>query len=74
VAGYLEEHGFQLVRVKRMWLDAYYIALLSEQYNGASLPWAFVMACIKGSLSNLHALLGNRPTSSSLFIARKAEP
>jgi len=67
------EHGFELVEIRRMWLDAYYIALLSEGYRGRSSLLAFPLAVFKGTWSNLQALVGIRPTSSSLYIARKAE-
>lgn len=67
------EHGFELLEIRRMWLDAYYIALLSEGYRGRSSLLAFPLALVKGSWSNLLALLSTRPTSSSLYIARKAE-
>lgn len=69
----LHEHGFELLEIRRMWLDAYYIALLSEGYRGRSPLLAFPLALLKGSWSNLLALLGSRPTSSSLYIARKVE-
>lgn len=69
----LHEHGFELVELRRMWLDAYYIALLSEGYRGRSPALAFPLALLKGTWSNLSALVGNRPTSSSLYVARKAE-
>jgi SAM-dependent methyltransferase len=69
----LHEHGFELVEIRRMWLDAYYIALLSEGYRGHSPLLAFPLALLKGSWSNLLALLGTRPTSSSLYVARKVE-
>jgi SAM-dependent methyltransferase len=69
----LHEHGFELLEIRRMWLDAYYIALLSEGYRGRSPLLAFPLALLMGSWSNLRALLGTRPTSSSLYIARKAE-
>ncbi|MEZ4757649.1 MAG: methyltransferase domain-containing protein [Flavobacteriales bacterium] len=69
----LREHGFELLEIRRMWLDAYYIALLSEGYRGRSALLAFPLAVLKGTWSNLLALLGSRPTSSSLYVARKAE-
>jgi SAM-dependent methyltransferase len=70
----LQEHGFKLVRTRRMWMDALYISMLSEGYCGSSKPWALLKGIVLGSWSNAHSALGGRPTSSSLYIARKVEP
>jgi SAM-dependent methyltransferase len=69
----LREHGFTLVRMQRMWLDAYYIALLSERYKGHGSVIAFAKALVIGTVSNLLSLLSDRPASSTLYVARKAE-
>jgi len=74
VARLLEEHGFSLLEVRRMPWDAYYVALLSERYNGHAFPIAAMLALLKGTWSNLKAMSGKRPSSSSLFLARKLEP
>ncbi len=70
----LEQHGFELIATKPMWLDAYYISLLSERYRGYGSIIAMIKSLFIGTWSNLRSVLGGRPTSSSLFIARKAEP
>lgn len=70
----LREHGFELVKTHRMWMDAPYICMLSESYRGASKPWALVKGGVLGVWSNLHSAFTGRPTSSSLYIARKTEP
>jgi hypothetical protein len=57
-----------------MWLDAFYIAMLSERYKGAGTISALIKGILMGAWSNLQSTLGNRPTSSSLFVARKVEP
>ena len=67
----LREHGFSAIITRRMWLDAYYIALLSERYNGTSGLFIWPKALAKATWSNALALLRDRPTSSSFFIARK---
>lgn len=74
VSWFLQAHGFELVSIRPMWMDAPYIALLSEQYQGASTPVALIKGILIGLWSNLHALFGGRPTSSSLYVARKREP
>jgi SAM-dependent methyltransferase len=69
----LEEHGFESLETHRMWLDAFYVAMLSEQYRGASRPMAFIKGLLIGAWSNLVALFTRRCTSSSLFVARKTK-
>jgi hypothetical protein len=56
-----------------MWMDAFYIALLSERYRGTTGLLALIKAVVVGGWSNVLALLGKRPTSSSLYLARKLE-
>lgn len=70
----LQEHGFELLATKKMWLDAFYIGILSERYKGAGTLAALIKGIWYGGLSNLQSALGKRPTSSSLFVARKTEP
>lgn len=70
----LQEHGFELLSTKKMWLDAFYIAMLSERYKGAGTVSALIKGIWYGGLSNLQSAFGKRPTSSSLYIARKTEP
>lgn len=70
----LHEHGFELITVRRMWIDALYISMLSEAYRGTSKPVALLKGALIGSWSNLVSAFTGRPTSSSLFIARKGKP
>jgi hypothetical protein len=70
----LQEHGFTLLKVRSMWMDALYIAMLSQRYRGSGAVMALVLGGLLGSWSNLVALLGDRPTSSTLYIAQKREP
>ncbi|MCB0763209.1 MAG: class I SAM-dependent methyltransferase [Flavobacteriales bacterium] len=70
----LEEHGFVRLATKPMWLDAFFIAMLSEQYAGASPIGALLKGSMRGLWSNVVALCSDRPTSSSLYLARKVEP
>lgn len=67
----LTETGFELLDTRRMWFDAFYVGMLSEQYRGAGSLRSMITGGLIGLWSNALALLGNRPTSSSLFIARK---
>ncbi len=68
----LELHGFEVRSIKPMWLDAFYIALLSERYKGrpGSLAWPF--ALLVGAVTNIQALFNRASASSMLVVARKA--
>lgn len=65
----LTDSGFRLRKTRPMWLDAYYIALLSERYRGSKGTEKWMRAFIQATRSNISALLGKTPTSSTLFIA-----
>ncbi len=65
------EHGFKLERSQNMWLDAFYISMLSGQYQGKGAISSFIGGCINGLRSNLHALFSSKPTSSTLYILKK---
>ncbi len=67
----IHEHGFEILDTRRMPLDAFYIALLSEGYRGSHAIWRYPKAMAIGLWSNLSSFLSNRPTSSTLFIAKK---
>lgn len=67
----IQEHGFRLVRTQAMWMDAYYISLLSLRYQGWPGIMAWPGAVLLGTLSNLKAWATKRPTSSTCFLAVK---
>lgn len=67
----LRETGFELLDTRRMWFDAFYVGMLSEQYRGAGPLRSLITGGFTGLWSNAVAFFGKRPTSSSLFIARK---
>jgi len=69
----LSHLGFRVVATRRMWFDAYYIALLSERYKGRPSWLAWTLALLFGTVSNLSSIITGRPTSSSLFVAEKLE-
>ncbi len=70
VGSLLKSCGFELLETRNMWFDAPYVSMLSEKYGGAGPVGSFVKGTIIGSWSNLISLLRNRPTSSSLYIAK----
>ena len=67
----LNEHGFQLVATKRMLMDAAYISMLSSKYQGSGSLIGLIKGIFLGSVSNLVSLVSGRPTSSSLYLAKK---
>lgn len=69
----LQEHGFELLRTRPMWYDAIYVSLLSEKYRGTGSFMAWLRGGAIGMLSNLISAFGKRPTSSTLYIAKKVE-
>jgi SAM-dependent methyltransferase len=63
-----EKHEMRVDSMKPMWLDALYIAMLSEGYkNGKS---NLAAALLNGLRSNLHALKINAACSSLVYIIR----
>jgi 2-polyprenyl-3-methyl-5-hydroxy-6-metoxy-1,4-benzoquinol methylase len=69
----IREHGFELIATKPMWLDAFYIAMLSSRYKGSGMLGSLMKGLMIGSVSNLVALFSSRPTSSTLYLAKKTE-
>ncbi len=49
-----------------------YIALLSERYRGCGPVMALLRGVLFGTWSNLVSAVSDRPTSSSLYLFRKA--
>lgn len=69
----LREHGFELLETRRMWMDAIYISILSEGYKGSSRTLALFRGVVIGMWSNMISLFKGSPTSSSMYVARKAK-
>lgn len=63
------QFGFSIIKHKAMWLDAYYIALLSEQYRyGRN---RFISAFFQGTVSVFHAFLNRAHCSSVIYVLKK---
>lgn len=62
-------HEMKMEAVKPMWLDAFYISMLSEQYKSGKTN--FLAAIWNGLKSNLQALQKNENCSSLIYIIRK---
>lgn len=70
----LDRTGFKIYKSRPMWFDAPYVSILSEQGKGAGPLVSGLKGGFIGMLSNLIALVTSRPTSSTIYLARKAEP
>ena len=68
VAKLAEKHQMKLAAINPMWLDAFYIALLSEQYKKGKSN--LIAAVWNGLRSNAHALKNNKTCSSLVYIIR----
>ncbi len=68
----LESRSFRVLGNRRMWFDAPYVCMLSERYRGAGGIASFLKGGSLGVVSNIVSAVSARPTSSTLYLARKA--
>jgi 2-polyprenyl-3-methyl-5-hydroxy-6-metoxy-1,4-benzoquinol methylase len=62
------KHGFEIVKMKPMIFDAFYISMLSEKYKtGRS---NLIKSILHGIRSNLYALFNNKNYSSIIYILK----
>lgn len=66
------DHGFSLQATQNMWMDSFYISMLSEQYRGAGNLSSLFKGVTMGLISNLKTLSSHSPTSSTLYIFKKS--
>lgn len=66
VAKLFAKHGLSIEAIRPMWLDAFYIAMLSEKYKKGNL----MAALFNGLRSNLNAAGRNESCSSILYVLR----
>lgn len=60
----MQRHGLKVIATKRMWLDSFYIAMLSEKYIGGNI----FKAVWNGFRSNLNALFNKEQCSSVVYL------
>lgn len=65
----MELHGLKVISTKPMWLDSFYICMLSEKYKSGSILKAFW----KGLSSNFNAWFNKEQCSSLIYIIDKAD-
>jgi SAM-dependent methyltransferase len=65
----MKRHGMQVIKTRRMWLDSFYISLLSERYQKGF----FLKGIWNGFVSNLNALIRREQCSSLIYVIEKAD-
>lgn len=66
----MAKHGLELVKIRRMPLDAVYVSLLSQRYTGSGL--AFPLGMFKGAIHYMRSYLSKKGTSSLVYHFRSA--
>jgi predicted SAM-dependent methyltransferase len=65
----MSNHDLEMVGMKPMWFDAYYVAMLSEKYKNGKI--SYLKAVWHGFRSNLNALFNSGECSSQIYIFKK---
>lgn len=68
----LKKYNFQLVEVKPMWYDSFYVSILSEKYKQTGIMGIF-RAFFVGCISNLKALSNPDKASSLIYVIKKKD-
>ncbi len=63
----MQRHHLKVVRTYPMWLDSFYVSMLSERYKGGNL----IKAILQGICSNAVALFQKERCSSLIYIIEK---
>lgn len=66
----LNEMGFEIVTLKPMWYDSFYVSLLSEKYKQSG-KLGILVAGVIGIFSNLFAMMNPSKASSIIYEAKK---
>lgn len=66
-----DKHNFQLIDIKPMYLDAFYISMLSEQSKGSFM--ASICGLVKGGIFFLRTLANKKRSSSLIYILKKKQ-
>jgi 2-polyprenyl-3-methyl-5-hydroxy-6-metoxy-1,4-benzoquinol methylase len=65
----MSKHQLEMIGMKPMWFDSYYVAMLSEKYKNGNV--SYVKAIWHGFRSNLNALFNKGQCSSQIYIFKK---
>lgn len=66
-----ERYGFRLESLHPMWLDVYYIALMTQQQRGRKGLNAWLRSVTLGLWSNVRTLMDRRAASSLVYLFRR---
>ena len=61
----MKKHGFEIIKIKPMWYDSFYVSLLSEKYRKGRIN--YLRAFFMGLISNLVALFNKKRCSSIIY-------
>jgi 2-polyprenyl-3-methyl-5-hydroxy-6-metoxy-1,4-benzoquinol methylase len=67
-----DPHGLEVIAIKPMWFDSFYVSLLSEKYKGNKLYW--LSAFFIGLASNVSAIFTKEHSSLIYILKRKNQP
>jgi 2-polyprenyl-3-methyl-5-hydroxy-6-metoxy-1,4-benzoquinol methylase len=67
VKALMEQHDMQVAAIHPMWLDSYYVSMLSEKYRGGN----FIKAIWNGFLSTINTIQHREQCSSLIYIVEQ---
>jgi 2-polyprenyl-3-methyl-5-hydroxy-6-metoxy-1,4-benzoquinol methylase len=65
----LFEKDFEIIKMKPMWLDSFYVSILSSRYKKS--PFPFLLGMFIGLLSNLTAIVTKEPSSITYILKKR---
>lgn len=68
----LTQHGLNVIRIKPMWFDSFYVSMLSEKYKTGKNN--YVRAFVRGFISNLIAMFSKARCSSEIYVIKNHIP
>jgi SAM-dependent methyltransferase len=66
---YARKNGFQILGMRSLPLDVFYISILSEKYRGVK--FSFITGLLKGTWFSFRSLVNRKKSSSLVFLIRK---
>ncbi len=66
---FISKYDLEVVKIKPMWFDAFYVSMLSEKYMKKAIP---LIGLWTGLVSNFKAMLSSQPVcSSQIYLIKK---
>lgn len=63
------KYGFEIIKQKPMYFDAFYVSMLSEKYQQSKLP--FFKGMMNGLISNISAIISKGNYSSIIYVLKQ---